>query len=299
MNKDRWSRQAVTGFVVGLLILSVVPPSLADSSIEFKLYRKQLVVVPVLLNGQGPFELMLDTGSTRTIVDQALAQELGLQMVDRSLVTTITGSQAIPRADLARLEIGSHPAENLRVLLIDMSRIPHMSKKIRGVIGQDVLSQFNFVLNYRKRRIEFEVPSRDPFIRGTRLPYEPERRRIVIPVTTASNDDVAAKLVLDTGIASLVVFHPPSPRLKLDITQNGARTVSLSSHTGSRFMKTGKVKSIRLGEETLRDLPVTLVQKKDALQGRTEDGLLPGLLFDSIYFNHRDHYVVLNPGDSE
>jgi hypothetical protein len=64
-------------------------------------------------------------------------------------------------------------------------------------------------------------------------------------------------------------------------------------------MKTGKVKSIRLGEATLRNLPVTLVQRTDALQGRTEDGLLPGLLFDSIYFNHRDHYIVLNPGDSE
>ena len=49
-------------------------------------------------------------------------------------------------------------------------------------------------------------------------------------------------------------------------------------------MKTGRIKRLAVGLEVFRDVPVILVTRAEGVDGRSEEGLLPARLFESIYF---------------
>jgi predicted aspartyl protease len=41
-----------------------------------------LLLVPVTVNGRGPYDFVVDTGASHVVIDTALADELGLQRQD-------------------------------------------------------------------------------------------------------------------------------------------------------------------------------------------------------------------------
>ena len=46
--------------------------------VRFRVVANTMIVVPVTINGAGPFDFLLDTGSSDTVVDRRLAEELHL-----------------------------------------------------------------------------------------------------------------------------------------------------------------------------------------------------------------------------
>jgi hypothetical protein len=65
------------------------------TSVTPRLVAGALVVIPVTVNGRGPFDFMVDTGSQVTVVDPSLAQELGLKPQGTvGLVSTASYAQA-------------------------------------------------------------------------------------------------------------------------------------------------------------------------------------------------------------
>ena len=57
--------------------------------------QRALVVIPVKINGAGPFDFMVDTGSQITVIDPSLAAELSLKAQGRvGLVSVASFAQA-------------------------------------------------------------------------------------------------------------------------------------------------------------------------------------------------------------
>ena len=54
----------------------VIPGLCGAEEVGFRLARKHLVIVPVLVNGQGPYEFLLDTGSTTSVVEREARHRL-------------------------------------------------------------------------------------------------------------------------------------------------------------------------------------------------------------------------------
>lgn len=268
----------------------------ADSTVQFRLARNEVIVIPVMVNGKGPFDFMLDTGTTTTVISSELAEELSLTPVDRSLVRTVTGSRTVPRAVLQSLALGPKEEEGLIVLFYDIPGIRSLDKRIRGVLGYDFLSRFNYLLDYGKKRIALEERrDLEPHLIGTRIQFAPGRGRLLVPVRGWTDDPETTWLVLDTAAARLMLFESPTRRTKLDIRRNARQPAAVSSSMGRHFMRTGWVGRLTVGDETFRDVPVVLVTRAEGVDGRSEDGLLPARLFESLYFNHRDNFLVLNP----
>lgn len=71
--------------------------------------------------------------------------------------------------------------------------------------------------------------------------------------------------------------------------------MNVATNTGTDTAQTGVLRTLRVGNEMFRDLPVTLIQSPTAFRNRSEDGLLPACLFRTIYFNNKGNYVILNP----
>ncbi len=264
--------------------------TLAASTVQFKLLRDYLIVIPVTVNGLGPYEFLLDTGTNTTLVGAEFARQLRLRPIDRIELVTVSGAQIVPRAQLESVAVGAKTARGLESLFSDLREVRAVKPEICGVLGQNFLEQFNYLINYREQRIEFEDGEElEKGLRGARLPIEWSEGRAII----TSDGKERWRLVLDSGTATLLLFKSSERGLWLDWEQ--AQRVRVNSDLGSRIAQQRRLRSFNLGGANFYDLPVTLLEAKGGCAGRVEDGLLPTSFFRSIYFNHRKNYVIFNP----
>jgi ABC-type amino acid transport substrate-binding protein len=65
------------------------------ASVTPRIVARALIVIPVKINQSGPFDFMVDTGSQLTVVDPALASQLGMKLQGTvGLVATVNYLQA-------------------------------------------------------------------------------------------------------------------------------------------------------------------------------------------------------------
>jgi predicted aspartyl protease len=298
MKEGKFSKSLV--LAASLLVCSFMPASreiFAASKVDFKLLRDYLIVIPIMVNGKGPYEFLLDTGTNTTIIRTEFARQLGLKPIDRMLLTTITGSEVVARSQLKSISVGSKSATNLEVLFSDLREIRSIGPEIDGVLGQNFLSQFNYLIDYRKQRIEFEDESElENALCGDHLPIEQQEAGDLVMVKSLSSGKRGGRLVLDSGVAKLILFGPALGDLALDRDQTNEYLLYAKTDTGSNRVQQGRLRNFRIGNYSLHDLEVVLLTAEDGGEGRIEDGLLPTRLFQKIYFNHRKNFVILNTG---
>lgn len=283
-----------TVLFVGLCSFASARPR-AVSTVNFKLLEDYVIVIPVTVNGAGPYEFLLDTGTNTTLVSAEFAQALRLRPVDRIELMTVTGSQIVPRAWLESVTVGAKTATNLEALLSDLREARAVKPEICGVLGQNFLSRFNYLINYRDRRIEFEDENEmERSLRGARLPIEWNEGRALITPSEGSR----LRLALDSGTPAMILFNDDARVSDLNWEPGAPQTFRLSSDLGSQVVQRRRLGKFSLGDVEFRNLPVILRGAKTARENRFEDGLLPTSLFQSIYFNHRKNFVILNPKTS-
>jgi hypothetical protein len=206
-------------------------------------------------------------------------------------LVTVAGSQIVPRARLASVAIGAKSATNLESLISDLREVRALKPEICGVLGQNFLSQFNYLINYRERRIEFEDDDElEKSLRGARLPIGWSEGRALVK----SDGRERWRLVLDSGIATPLLFNAGARSSSLDWEPGDPQWFQVKSDLGSQVAQQRRLRSFSVGGASFDDLPVTLWEAKDSVS-RSEDGLLPTCLFQQVYFNHRKSFVMLNP----
>lgn len=275
---------------VSLICLLTDKTTQASTPVQFKLIRNQMIVIQVKLNGAGPFEFLLDTGTNTTIIEPELAQQLKLHPQDRLELMTVAGAQAVPRAQLGSVVLGSAVAENLEALITELPSLRALHSSIRGVLGQNFLARFNYLLDYGKRQIEFEGDGElADRMCGVRLPFEQIEGLMVVSAQAGSSK--AWRLVLDSASPDLILFGPLTPSNGFGIVYYGAAWLAATTSAGSQAVQQGRLRALRIGETAFADLSVTALPP----DGRAEDGLLPMSLFRAVYVNHQEHYLILNP----
>lgn len=282
--------------LVSLCFVSLLAgqPVRADSVVKFKLTQNHWIVAPVLVGGKGPFDFLLDTGANVTVITPELAQQLAIRPTARVSLQTIASSQIVPYSLLPSLSLGAQVVENLEVIYCELPEMRSLNQGVRGVLGQNFLSQFNFTLNYRDRRIEFEQDQHGAQPLGERLPVEQLGGRLIITARPSSSEQNVLRLVLDSGVSRLIIFETSSQPLKLGLEQSGELWVTGSTTLGQLTLRVANLLTLRLGRIRLSNLPVALVHGGPGAEGRFGDGLLPTSFFSSIYFNNREGYVILN-----
>jgi predicted aspartyl protease len=284
--------------VLGLLIIIfgfAATSAIASTPVRFKQVRN-LIVTPVTVNGAGPLYFIFDTGASSTVIDLDLAKQLSLSPIESSSVLTIAGSKTVSCYRLDSLSLGPKSVRNLTVLCTELREIHAISTKIRGVLGQNFLSGFDYILNNRDQRIEFEEYGElAGGLQGMRLPVECVGGRVLIATKPSSPQKQASRLVMDSGASSVVLFKAASRNSDLEIEIDMYGGINASTIVGNQQISTGRLRKLRIGDEKFADLPARMIDNRYATQGRTETGLLPTSLFRSIYFNNTQTFVILNP----
>jgi predicted aspartyl protease len=285
-------RVKVTGLITACLFL-YTSVSFPGTSVRFNLVAGHWIVVPVTINGSGPFHLVLDTGSALTFIDPSLITRLGGKEARRYQLLTATGSIAVPCYRIENFKLGSQYVEYLDVLARGGPEIQGM--QINGILGQDFLTKFNFILDYQSQTITFE--ENEEYARSLSgevyaLLDSAQRKLVLIP--PQSHESRPSLFSLDSGAKGIVLFGSDFKGLGFDMN-SVSDPEPLQTVVGRGFVSRGTFRSFKIGDNTLRNLRVQLAPDSKFSRYRIENGLLPTNFFQTIYFNNVQKFVSFNP----
>lgn len=291
MKNTQYTRLAIRLAVFYFITAGVCQSIQAQSQIPFRQIHHGVVVVSMMADKEGPFDFVLDTGADTTIVDPRLATRLALVAQGRVQQTTLAGSQALTRSVMATLAAGPAQVDNLAVLIQDLAMLRKTDPHIEGIAGQDFLSHFNYLLDYRSHSIRIE---QDNEIRGAidgdPVPIDVGGSRAIVGSEAQSISHAKLRLLLDSGADFVVLLPRASQRLGLPAQNSG---IEVTSSSGEIELQVGRVRSLTVGSEQFRDITVVLSATEPT--ERIGDGLLPTVLFHALYVNNREGFVVFNP----
>jgi predicted aspartyl protease len=236
----------------------------SETTIRFNLYRGYLILAQGSAGPLSNLNLLLDTGTSSTILDQRLARRL--QLVEKSAVIAVTNGRVQARtATVPSLGIGPIRRENLPVLIQDLDFLQKaLSVPVDAVIGLVVLGQVSFMVDYTSREIHFGSL--------TPLPISiPLRMKEGLATVDAELNHAPVHLLLDTGASSLIIFETRLPR---SVSGLSISAVKRSTNLNGNFeRKQVWLHSLKLGEAEFGQKPAFVVHdRSDA--GRDFDGLM-------------------------
>lgn len=107
------------------------------------------LTVPVLINGEGPFQFIVDSGADRSVLSSALAERLALEPGPDVLVHGIGGSQVTHTAKVGQLSVGAARLSGANLPVLPPDRVG-----ADGLLGVDILEGRNVVMDFRRRKLE-------------------------------------------------------------------------------------------------------------------------------------------------
>jgi hypothetical protein len=150
---------------------------------------------PVIINGRGPFRLVLDTGASHSAVTAMVALALGIP-TDQSppvMLRGVTGSAVVPTIRVDTLSIGDVAVDS-PILPI----VPDAMGGAQGVLGSEGLANKRIFIDFRHDRITIT------YSRGEKtehdfvnVPFHSVHGQLII--IDAVVGEVRTKAIIDTG----------------------------------------------------------------------------------------------------
>lgn len=255
-----------------------------------------------MINGSGPYDFLVDTGTQVTVVDPPLAVELGLNPQGTvGLVSVASHAQASVTV-LDRLQAGSRTVEKPLAIIQDLQGIQTADRRIRGVLGENFLAHFDLLIDYPHKLLCLDetnkmresvsgehiplVPAQDPL--GV-LPFT-ERLDVLVRLSGVGSRQIL--LQLDSGSDSPIIYADKERPLSIigkALPRGG------NPSTVRQAFAIFPPQDLQIGTYTICCISfLTPVNPETQILDRQEDGVLPTALFQRIFISSSDHYVMFD-----
>ncbi|HPI80251.1 MAG TPA: retropepsin-like aspartic protease, partial [Cyclobacteriaceae bacterium] len=125
-----------------------------------------LVVVPVVLNGQAPLKFILDTGVRTTVLTQKTYSDiLGLAYSKEIFISGPGGEKLVDAfvTDNVTLDLPGVHGEGHSMLVLEKDYLElrnYLGTEVHGILGYELFSRFIVRMDYHKKRIVLLTPER-------------------------------------------------------------------------------------------------------------------------------------------
>ena len=187
------------------------------------------ITVPVTINGQGPFDFMVDTGANRSCISTTLAARLALPDGGKVVVNTIIGRRTRQSVLVDRLQVGTRAQRRVKVPVL-----PFVGTNIEGLLAVDWLRGQRLVLNMADKHVAITSSRRDTS--SLKRVVVPARKRI--GQLTIVDADMGAKPIscmIDSG-AQLSIGNPTLRKMLDPRIEGKLEKVTMVSVTGETFV---------------------------------------------------------------
>lgn len=222
---------------------------------------KNLVIIPIMINGMGPYNFLLDTGVGPFIItDPALIKNFNTDGLRPFKINGVGGGDEIDvlLANNVNVEVGAAAMNNIPTVILKeeiFNFSDYLGVKVHGIIGYYFFNSFVVKINYQTKRLVFEKPGVTKKFKGTKLNLEffDEKPYINTKVTTSNLGEINALLIVDCGA---------SHALSLETYQNGVFPVPSKNIDGNLGVglsgeingKIGRIEKLKLGNYHLNNL---------------------------------------------
>lgn len=269
------SRRAIGGggAAVGFLALSTAAPSaaLAQESAAAQSIDEERptrfdtgadayehMLAPVMINGQGPFQFLMDTGANTSCIARNLAQRLRLVATEPTRINTIVGVRQRPGVIIDHLQVGERSRRGVHAAALPLT--PNLD----GVLGVDWLKGQRLEMGFKAKSLSITKSKFETSHDG--LAVVPARRsqgQLTIIDADLSGKRISA--MIDSG-SQVTLCNRPLRALIADTIRHSPgddayRRINMESVVGEQF--TGEMIDLpflRLGGLHLGNVPVVYAE---------------------------------------
>lgn len=209
---------------------ATISPSKARVKFRLAGGAQPLILLPVEVNGEGPFEFILDTGAGTSLLSSELGQKLGVKILGSKKGQSAGGAVSVLLAKVSSLAVGSVKLEDVDVGLVDLSHIGKtVGAKIDGDLGYNFLKHFRVTLDYRQSEICLDDPKRFEFAGQSTAVTEVSLRlaspaKPLILVDVHANGRGPFQFAIDTGTSTTAITPELAKQLGVASSPIGAAT---------------------------------------------------------------------------
>lgn len=235
-------------------VLGAGPGQAADPTDPLKyLDTAQRLTVQAYVNGQGPFDFLVDTGASSSVIATEVADQLALARGGTNRLHSIAGEQAVSTARVASLAVGKRSRSNMVV-----SVLPRALLRVDGVLGLEWLGRASLLLDFQRHRMT--VGEGLPLADAQTVAVKSRLSRSGLMLIDAFIPEQALIAFVDTGSTTTV-----GNLALLEAAYRGRSVVGELSDTELRSV-TGQtlpaqasiITRLMLGKLTLRNVPLLI-----------------------------------------
>lgn len=151
------------------------------------------MMAPVSINGQGPFQFLMDTGANVSCISRTLAAKLDLTPGPSARVHTIVGVRDRPSVVIDHLQVGSRSRTAVKA-----PSMPFAGADVDGVLGVDWLKGQRLVMGFKSKTLEITRSREDRNHEGQVV--VPARRRLgQLTIVDADLSGQRISAMIDSG----------------------------------------------------------------------------------------------------
>ena len=256
-------------------------------------------IVQIWLNGTGPYDFILDTGASVTLVQRQLLQQLHISAHDPVTIRAVSGGSSNQRGVVQTIGMGGIHVEHLEVDTLEPTQLYGNKRRVRGLLGENFLNHFDILIDNEQRSLTLDSTSGlAETLVGERLqvsrsdgfsPASPPDR-IVIQLTVPSFLHRPLLFLVDSGTDIAMLYPSPGQawRPTQDVEQVYIRALNVIQNCQV------ETTTLEIGGGRFPGTP--LATCKGLTRGKGDlDGLLPTRVFHQLFVSHRNGYVIANP----
>jgi hypothetical protein len=239
-----------------------------------------MVLIDVIINGNGPFRMVVDTGAASCVLKPEAAKKAGLTYDHRTVLATLKGESVVLAASDNIVQIGERSESHVEVIVTEIPQFRALHSRADGVLGQSYLARTPFLIDYAHKRM---LIGPDATRESDRLPVAivagGKAGRLVVPVVLEPGGRTW-RLTLDSGASNTV----------MECRENCPRTIPAASehlltYGGEQPASRGTFRRATLQGAAMPPIEAVIVNVTSP-DGQDE-GVLPTRLFSAVYVNNR------------
>lgn len=135
-------------------------PAAGEVSIRFVGPQDAALLVPVHVNGTGPYDFVFDTGATWTCLESGVASELGLrpEAGPEGVGVGVGGATRVQMVRLDSVRVGAANAFDMPACVLDLEHLGVVGAEIHGLIGLNFMKAFHVSLDFQREVVVLTDP---------------------------------------------------------------------------------------------------------------------------------------------
>lgn len=233
-------------------MLEAVAPNLTDPATEILALdeeRNNRFTVPVMIEGAGPFNFMIDTGSQATAVTHQINEGLQLRPFGTATLVGMASRRPVDVVEVDAMSFGRHTVYDLISPVLDRQHVG-----ADGIIGLDSLQGFRVLIDFRDETIAVQdVSESGDDRRGFEIIVRARQQLGQLLITDAMVEGVSATVIIDTGaqasIGNLALRERIRAKRAEEVTTTDVNGVELTGELAN-------VRSLKIGGLSLQNIPL-------------------------------------------